>query len=60
MKTITKVFLRLLMSTLSIFLINALEPIFHFTLSLNIFNILIISIFDVFGLILCIVLKLIL
>ena len=60
MKAITKVFLRLLMATLSIFLINALEPIFHFTLSLNIFNILIISIFDVFGLILCIVLKLIL
>ena len=60
MRTKTKVFMRLLVATLSIFLINALEPIFHFTLSLNIFNILMISLFDVFGLILCIVLKLIL
>lgn len=60
MRTVTKIFFRLLMATLSIFLINALEPFFHMTLSLNIFNILMISLFDVFGLILCIVLKLIL
>lgn len=59
-RKITKIFSRLLMATIFIFIINYFEPITHLTLSLNLFNIIIISCFDIFGVILCIVLKMIL
>lgn len=48
------------MATISIFIFNTFSSITHLTLSLNIFNILIISIFDIFGFILCIVLRIVL
>ena len=49
MRKITTIFFRLLFATITIFIINAFEPLTHINLSLNIFNILMISIFDVFG-----------
>ena len=60
MRKITTIFFRLLFATITVFIINAFEPLTHINLSLNIFNILMISIFDVFGVALCIVLKFIL
>ncbi|WP_270639953.1 pro-sigmaK processing inhibitor BofA family protein [Longibaculum muris] len=57
---LTKVFIRLLMATMFIFVFNTFEAITHITLSLNIFNIFMISCFDIFGVALCIVLKYIL
>ncbi|WP_261797113.1 pro-sigmaK processing inhibitor BofA family protein [Candidatus Stoquefichus massiliensis] len=59
-KRITRVFIRLLFATLFIFVFNSFESITHITLTLNIFNIIMISLFDIFGVILCIVLKFIL
>lgn len=60
MLKVTRIFMRLLMATISIFIFNAFSSITHLTLSLNIFNILIISIFDIFGFILCVVLRVVL
>lgn len=57
MRKVTKIFMRLLFATITIFVINAFEPVTHMNLSLNIFNILMISLFDVFGIALCVILK---
>ncbi|OUQ36651.1 hypothetical protein B5E75_00510 [Massilimicrobiota timonensis] len=57
---ITRIFIRLLMATLSIFIFNSFHHITQITLSLNIFNIVMISLFDIFGFILCIVLNIVL
>lgn len=54
------IFIRLLMATIFIFIFNYFESYTHMTLALNIFNILIISLFDIFGIALCIILKMIL
>ncbi|MFR7590702.1 MAG: pro-sigmaK processing inhibitor BofA family protein [Longibaculum sp.] len=59
-RRITKVFIRLLMATIFIFIFNSLQAITHMTISLNIFNIIMISVFDIYGAILCIVLKFVL
>ena len=40
MRKITTIFFRLLFATITIFIINAFEPLTHINLSLNIFNIL--------------------
>lgn len=60
MKLITKIFLRLVMAVLAILLVNALQSVTNIYLSLNIFNVLMISLFDIFGVILCLVLNVIL
>lgn len=52
--------MRLLMATIFIFIFNSLQTITHMTISLNIFNIIMISVFDIYGAILCIVLKFVL
>jgi len=57
---VTKLFLRLVMATVIIFFLNSISSITHIFLSLNIFNIVMITIFDIFGLIVCIVLNIIL
>lgn len=54
---ITRIFTRLLLATLSIFIFNHFYSLTHIQLSLNIFNIVIISLFDIFGFILCIILN---
>ena len=48
------------MAVLAIFIINALEPYTNIFISLNIFNVGMIAVFDIFGIALCVVLKLIL
>ncbi len=48
------------MATLSIFIFNSFHDITQITLSLNIFNIVMISLFDIFGFILCVVLNIVL
>ena len=57
---ITRIFTRLLLTTLSIFIFNHFYSLTHIQLSLNIFNIVIISLFDIFGFILCIILNIVL
>ncbi|WP_082189954.1 pro-sigmaK processing inhibitor BofA family protein [Candidatus Stoquefichus sp. SB1] len=59
-RRITRIFFRLLFATLFIFVFNSLQSLTHMTLTLNVFNILMISLFDVFGVALCIILKCIL
>lgn len=60
MRLITKVFSRLVMAVLVILIINTFQSVTHLYLSLNVFNVLIISLFDIFGIILCVVLNIIL
>lgn len=60
MRTIKIIFTRLLLAIITLFIINSLEPYTHFTLSLNLFNVFMISCFDIFGFILCVILKFIL
>ncbi|UTY40452.1 pro-sigmaK processing inhibitor BofA family protein [Allocoprobacillus halotolerans] len=57
---ITRIFTRLLLATISIFIFNSFSGITQITLSLNIFNIVMISVFDIFGFILCVVLNIVL
>lgn len=57
---ITRIFIRLLFATLSIFIFNHFYSLTHIQLSLNIFNIVVISLFDIFGFILCIILNIVL
>ncbi|MEG0365365.1 MAG: pro-sigmaK processing inhibitor BofA family protein [Coprobacillus sp.] len=60
MRLITKVFLRLVMAVLVILIINSFQSVTQLYLSLNVFNVLMISLFDIFGVILCVVLNFIL
>lgn len=60
MRLITKFFLRLVMAVLVILIINSFQSVTELYLSLNVFNVLMISLFDIFGVILCVVLNFIL
>lgn len=55
-----KIIIKLILAYLVICVFNYLSGFTHFTLSMNLFNILMIAFFDVFGFILCIFLKIIL
>jgi len=57
---VIKFLIRIIIAVFIIILFNTLEPITHITIGLNLFSILMISLFDIFGFILCIVLKLLL
>lgn len=60
MRKIENIFVRLLIAIVVLFIFNYFEPITHLSLPLNIFNVGMIACFDVFGLILCIILRFIL
>lgn len=57
---IKKVFIRLLIAIISIFVFNAFQSVFHITLALNIFNVVMIACFDIFGFLLCVFLRIML
>ncbi|MDE6953983.1 MAG: pro-sigmaK processing inhibitor BofA family protein [Erysipelotrichales bacterium] len=48
---------KILASILLIFIFNCFESFTHITIAYSIFNIVMISLFDIFGFILCVVLK---
>ncbi|MCD7948855.1 MAG: pro-sigmaK processing inhibitor BofA family protein [Erysipelotrichaceae bacterium] len=52
--------MHILFSIIIIFIVNYFSPITHIYLNYNIFNIIMISCFDFFGIILCIILEFIL
>lgn len=57
---IIKLLVRIFLSIIAIIIFNTFQFITHITISLNLFSIIMITFFDIFGFILCIVLKLLL
>lgn len=57
---VIKLLVRIFLSIIAIIIFNTFQSITHITISLNIFSIIMITFFDIFGFILCIVLKLLL